>query len=350
MLEKSELLQENAALVTLLRTIDKSRDTWSSIAEKVVRQGSAIQVFEHELDPQHHRLDDPDEDDEYDDRTQMMLLGEDEVPVTTQRRAQLLQAHEEAETLVRNWEKQGLDMVSVLDERYPLSLREVVDMPPFLFSKGRFLSPNQQDMGVSVVGSRNAGSEALHFASDVATMLVSKGLTVIAGLALGVDAEAHRRALEERGRTVAFIGTGIGKYYPAKNRELQELIERKGQVFSQFWPWQGPTKWTFPARNATMSGYGIATVIVEAHEYSGTRVQARQAQHHGRPVIIRDAVVDHTQWGERLAHKPNVYVVSNVDDVASAINSIQKVNGELQDAINGLVAQASAYADHVGVG
>ena len=279
-----------------------------------------------------------------------MLLGEDDVPVTTQRRVQLLQAHEEAETLVRNWEKQGLDMVSVLDERYPLSLREVVDMPPFLFSKGRFLSPNQQDMGVSVVGSRNAGSEALHFASDVATMLVSKGLTVIAGLALGVDAEAHRRALEEHGRTVAFIGTGIGKYYPAKNRELQELIERKGQVFSQFWPWQGPTKWTFPARNATMSGYGIATVIVEAHEYSGTRVQARQAQHHGRPVIIRDAVVDHTQWGERLAHKPNVYVVSNVDDVASAINSIQKVNGELQDAINGLVAQASAYADHVGVG
>ena len=350
MLEKSELLQENAALVALLRTIDKSHDTWSSTAEKVVRQGSAIQVFEHELDPQHHRLDDPDEDDEYDDRTQMMLLGEDEVPVTTQRRAQLLQAHEEAETLVRNWEKQGLDMVSVLDERYPLSLREVVDMPPFLFSKGRFLSPNQQDMGVSVVGSRNAGSEALHFASDVATMLVSKGLTVIAGLALGVDAEAHRRALEEHGRTVAFIGTGIGKYYPAKNRELQELIERKGQVFSQFWPWQGPTKWTFPARNATMSGYGIATVIVEAHEYSGTRVQARQAQHHGRPVIIRDAVVDHTQWGERLAHKPNVYVVSNVDDVASAINSIQKVNGELQDAINGLVAQASAYADHVGVG
>ena len=350
MLEKSELLQENAALVALLRAIDKSRDTWSSIAEKVVRQGSAIQVFEHELDPQHHRLDDPDEDDEYDDRTQMMLLGEDEVPVTTQRRAQLLQAHEEAETLVRNWEKQGLDMVSVLDERYPLSLREVVDMPPFLFSKGRFLSPNQQDMGVSVVGSRNAGSEALHFASDVATMLVSKGLTVIAGLALGVDAEAHRRALEEHGRTVAFIGTGIGKYYPAKNRELQELIERKGQVFSQFWPWQGPTKWTFPARNATMSGYGIATVIVEAHEYSGTRVQARQAQHHGRPIIMRDAVVDHTEWGKRLVDKPNVYVVSNVDEVANAIDSIQEVNSDLQDAINGIVAQASAYANSVGVG
>lgn len=347
MLEKSELLQENAALVALLRTIDKSRDTWSSIAEKVVRQGSAIQVFEHELDPQHHRLDDPDEDDEYGDRTQMMLLGEDDVPVTRQRRVQLLQAHKEAEASVHNWEKQGLDMVSVLDERYPLSLREVVDMPPFLFSKGRFLSPNQQDLGVSVVGSRNAGSEALHFASDVATMLVSKGLTVIAGLALGVDAEAHHRALQEHGRTVAFIGTGIEKYYPAKNRQLQDLIERKGQVFSQFWPWQEPTKWTFPARNATMSGYGIATVIVEAHKYSGTRVQARQAQHHGRPIIIRDVVVDHTKWGNRLAHKPNVYVVSNVDDVARAINSIQRVDGELQDAIKGLITQASAYAKRV---
>ena len=347
MLKKSELLQENAALIALLRTIGKSHDTWSSIPEKVARQGSAIQVFEHELDPQHHRLDDPDEDDEYGDRTQMMLLGEDDVPVTTQRRVQLLQAHKEAEALVHNWEKHGLDMVSVLDERYPLSLREVVDMPPFLFSKGRFLSPNQQDLGVSVVGSRNAGPEALHFASDVATMLVSKGLTVIAGLALGVDAEAHHRALQEHGRTVAFIGTGIGKYYPAKNRQLQDLIGRKGQVFSQFWPWQEPAKWTFPARNATMSGYGIATVIVEAHEYSGTRVQARQAQHHGRPIIIRDVVVDHTEWGNRLAHKPNVYVVSNVDDVARAINSIQRVNGELRDAINGLIAQASDYAKRV---
>lgn len=234
MLKKSELLQENTALVALLRTIDKSHNTWSSIAEKVVRQGSAIQVFEHELDPQHHRLDDPDEDDEYDDLIQSTLLGEDDIPITTQRRVQLLQAHKEAEALVHDWDKQGLDMVSVLDERYPLSLREVVDMPPFLFSKGRFLSPNQQDLGVSVVGSRNAGSEALHFASDVATMLVSKGLTVIAGLALGVDAEAHHRALQEHGRTVAFIGTGIGKYYPAKNRQLQDLIERKGQVFSQF--------------------------------------------------------------------------------------------------------------------
>ena len=345
MLNTSELLQENAALVALLRSIDKSHDTWSSIAEKVVRQGSAIQVFEHELDPQHHRLDDPDEDAEYDDRSQTTLLGEDDLPITTQRRVQLLQAHKEAETLVHDWGKQGLDMVSVLDERYPLSLREVVDMPPFLFSKGRFLSPNQQDMGVSVVG-----PEALHFASDVATMLVSKGLTVIAGLALGVDAEAHHRALQEHGRTVAFIGTGIGKYYPAKNRHLQELIERKGQVFSQFWPWQGPTKWTFPARNATMSGYGIATVIVEAHEYSGTRVQARQAQHHGRPIIMRDAVVDHTEWGKRLVDKPNVYVVSNVDEVANAINSIQEVNSDLQDAINGIVAQASAYANSVGMG
>jgi len=252
MLKKSELLQENAALVALLRTIGKSHDTWSSIAEKVVRQGSAIQVFEHELDPQHHRLDDPDEDDEYEYRIQSTLLGEDDIPITTQRRVQLLQARKEAEALVHDWHKQGLDMVSVLDERYPLSLREVVDMPPFLFSKGRLLSPNQQDTGVSVVGSRNAGSEALHFASDVATMLVSKGLTVIAGLALGVDSEAHHRALQEHGRTVAFIGTGIGKYYLAKNRQLQDLIECKGQVFSQFWPWQEPAKWTFPTRNATM--------------------------------------------------------------------------------------------------
>lgn len=344
MSDKESLLRENAALVALLNTIDKTKDTWNSIADKVERQGSAIDVYQHELDPKHHQLNDADED-IYGDYREGALFNEDDVPVTEERKNQLKRALSNATEQVMDWDRQGLDFVSVLDDRYPPRLHEVVDMPPFLFETGNFNEQDRKDMGVSVVGSRKANPESLRFAADVSSMLVGRGLTVIAGLAAGVDGAAHQRALDEHGRTVAFIGTGITRYYPAENRHLQERIEHEGQVFSQFWPWQGPTKWTFPARNASMSGYGVATVIVEANEHSGTRAQARQAQHHGRPIIIRDTVVEQTKWGKRLEGNPSVYVVSTVEDVSRAIDVILDSDSLLEDTMRRMITQATEYTN-----
>lgn len=115
-------------------------------------------------------------------------------------------------------------------------------------------------------------------------------LSVIAGLAEGIDTAAHRAALVAGGRTVAFIGTGIDKRYPAANIEIHDEIAHSGLVLSQFYPGAGPTKHTFPMRNVLMSGYGLATIVVEAGEYSGSRIQARTAGEHGRPVILTDSV------------------------------------------------------------
>ncbi|MCT6837826.1 MAG: DNA-protecting protein DprA [Bifidobacteriales bacterium] len=343
--DQERLLHENAALVALLNTVDKKKgDTWTSIAEKVERQGSAIDVYMHELDPQHHQLNDDDED-SYDASSDGALFSEEDLPVTEERKRQLTLALSVANRQVLDWEREGLNFISVLDPRYPLRLREVVDMPPFLFEKGNFNEIDDSDKGVSIVGSRKASSEALSFAADVSSMLVERCMTVIAGLAAGVDSAAHRQALDEGGRTVAFIGTGITKSYPAKNRGLQEEIESRGQVFSQFWPWQGPTKWTFPARNASMSGYGVATVIVEAGEYSGTRVQARQAQHHGRPIILRDKVVEQTKWGNRLANRPNVYVASSVADVSHYVDAILQSDIKMENTIKKMIADATDDAN-----
>ena len=101
-------------------------------------------------------------------------------------------------------------------------------------------------------------------ATNIANCLVSEGLTVISGLAAGIDAAAHRAALDALGCTVAFIGTGMNRSYPAENKDLQAQIVEHGLVMSQFWPDGPPQKQNFLMRNAIMSGYGLATIVVEA--------------------------------------------------------------------------------------
>lgn len=334
-MDGQQLLHENAALVALLNTIDRKRDSWTSIADTIERIGSATAVFDHELDPKNNKLFDEENPEDLENSEPTLFDAVE--PPAPERIDTLRKALRSAETQVRQWADEGLDFISVLDERYPNRLRQVVDLPPFLFANGTL---KQDDMGVSVVGSRKASPEALAFASDTASMLVSRKLTVIAGLASGIDAAAHRQALGESGRTVAFIGTGINRHYPAGNHQLQDEIadrESGGLVLSQFWPDQGPTRYTFPMRNASMSGYGIATVVVEASEHSGTRIQARQAQHHGRPVILRDTVVENTEWAKRLRTRPGVYVASTVQGVANALDEILGLNDSLDDAIDHLI-------------
>ena len=336
MVAQDRLLEENAALVALLNTIDERRDTWSSIANAVAHQGSAIAVFDHEMDPVRNPLID---DDPLHDSGDLALFGEDEVPPTAERRLTLGKALESAHREVEDWRRRGLDFVSVLDDRYPNRLRQVADMPPFLFADGTMI---QDELAVSVVGSREASPEALGFARETASMLVADRFTVIAGLAAGIDTAAHEQTLAAGGRTVAFIGTGITKQYPRQNQALQHEIARRGLVLSQFWPDQEPTKDTFPMRNASMSGYGVATVVVEAHEYSGTRIQARQAQQHGRPVILRDTVAANTEWGRKLANRPGVYVASTVDQVHGTLMQILHLGDELDHAIDRLISASIA--------
>jgi DNA processing protein len=112
------------------------------------------------------------------------------------------------------------------------------------------------------------------------------------------------------GRTVATIGTGLDHTYPKSNLELQQEINSAGLALGQFRPEQGPTQWTFPMRNATVSGYACASVIAEASEHSGTRIQGRVAFAHWRPVILTLMVAETTTWGPELTERPGVHVVS----------------------------------------
>jgi DNA processing protein len=169
---------------------------------------------------------------------------------------------------------------------------------------------------------------------SAARLLAQRGLTVIGGLAEGIDTAAHKEALRLGARTVAVIGTGIRRCYPASNRALQDEIAAKGLVVSQFYPDQPPTQTTFPMRNGTMSGYGLATIVAEAGEHSGSRIQARKAADHGRRVIRARRVAASTEWGARMASEPGVAVAGTEREMAAAIDQVlEDSNNEFLQAL-----------------
>jgi len=295
---------EYIALIAMMLERDKP---WSEIASLVAFEGSATAV--------RNRLHQP------------TLFNDDS--------GSLL----DAEQLLNEWESRSLKFVTVLDPTYPRRLLDIRETPPLLFYQGTISS---HDDGMSIVGSRAASPQALSLAYEISSLLVARNLTVISGLAGGIDAVAHRAALDCGGRTVAVIGTGIDRYYPAENESLQREIGERGLVLSQFLPSAAPTKKTFPMRNATMSGYGFATIVVEAGEYSGTRVQARQAGEHGRPVILLRSVVDSTTWGDALNGQPGVYVVGSRQELLDAVDEVRLAPSLLDDALFALMEPALA--------
>lgn len=278
--------------------------TWNAIAAEVHVAGDAVSVWQK--------------------------LNDDGAMVAD---PQVAVALERARHEVQQWEQGGLRMLTLLDEEYPSRLLDIRETPPVLFARGDLVP---EDRGMSVVGSRRASRRGHQIAATAAELLVSKGLTVIAGLAAGIDTTAHRAALDADGRTVAMIGTGITRYYPAENRALQDEIAARGLVLSQFWPEAHPTRQSFPIRNAAMSGYGMGTVIIEASETSGTRIQARLAVEHGRPVILSDMVVEQTKWGQALVDRPGVRVVSGADDLDRTIDEVLDEQSALSRALEGI--------------
>lgn len=296
---------ERAALVALLRAQPQGLN-WGDLTAKVAESGSARKVW-------HHYYPDT-------------LFGENDASVILRT----------AQSDVKAWMNDDFRFLTFVDDDYPARLRDVRQMPPVVFTQGHLVGA---DRGVSVVGSRKASPVALNFARETAKLLVERGLTVVAGLAEGIDTAAHEAALQALGRTVAVIGTGIRKRYPAANKSLHTaIVERGGLVLSQFWPDSPPTKWSFPVRNAVMSAYGLATVVVTAGEHSGTRIQAREAIAHGRPVILGAAVTRETRWGAALVNQPGVRVAGSPTEVMRHLDAILNVNSRVAE----LLTSASA--------
>jgi DNA processing protein len=145
---------------------------------------------------------------------------------------------------------------------------------------------------------------------------------VISGLAAGIDTAAHTATLARGGRTVAVIGTGLARSYPPQNEALQRRIASECAVVSQFWPDAPPSRRSFPMRNAVMSGITLATVVVEASETSGARMQARLARAQGRPVFLLASLVERQQWAREYAAQPGTHVVRSPEEITTVVERL----------------------------
>jgi DNA processing protein len=231
---------------------------------------------------------------------------------------------------LERWERAGIRLISVLDPEYPSNLRMIHQRPPVLFLRGT--TDARDATSVAVVGTRKASPRGLDQARELGVGLAARGIPVISGLAAGIDTAAHTAALGAGGRTVAVIGTGIDRVYPSQNAKLQEEIATKGLVISQFLPGAPPTRTSFPMRNAVMSGYALASVIVEAAYQSGARMQARLALQHGRHVFLMRTLLEH-DWARGYAQRPGVTVVGNADNVFEGLRRLAAESAESTELV-----------------
>lgn len=296
--------EERAALLALLDERPAllgeraGKTLWSTIASEVSRRGSALAVWHDAHPPAPPTL------------ALEGSIGADDSE---------LRFKMASEQLTEWQESAQFNLITVLDAEYPLALRGIHQMPPVLFVKGKL---RRDEVGVSVVGSRQATQRGLSVAAHVAEGLAQRGISVISGLAEGIDGAAHEATLRVGGRPIGVIGTGINRVYPASHRELHGRVAAAGALVSQFLPDAPPTKQSFPMRSVTMSGLGRASVIVEAGEHSGTRIQARVAVEHGRPVILTDFVANETKWGQALKDRPGVYVAGGTAEVLDIVERV----------------------------
>ena len=174
----------------------------------------------------------------------------------------------------------GYRAVTLADAEYPEGLAGVPDPPPALFVGGRM----PEEPAIAIVGSRKASATALGAARALGSALGERGVCVVSGLALGVDAAAHQGALEAGGSTVGVLGCGIDGVYPRSHRELFGLVKNAGGIISEYGLGEPPLRWRFPARNRVISGLSACVVVVEAPEQSGSLITARHATDAGRDV------------------------------------------------------------------
>ncbi len=177
----------------------------------------------------------------------------------------------------------GISILADTDESYPRMLKEIADPPGVLFMFGELLP--QDAMSIAIVGTRHATHYGLQQAERLASGLSRAGLTIVSGMARGVDAAAHRGALTAGGRTIAVLGSGLLNIYPPEHKELAVDIADHGAVLSEAPPRREPFSGAFPQRNRLITGLSLGVIVVEASERSGALISARHAMEQNREVF-----------------------------------------------------------------
>jgi DNA processing protein len=230
------------------------------------------------------------------------------------------------EAAEREWtacRERGVDLIWQDDARYPEALGRTADPPPVLYCRGE-LRPADA-LAVAIVGSRRCTPYGLKIAEQLATGLVQAGLTVVSGLARGIDAAAHRGALQAGGRTLAVFATGLATVYPPEHGELAIDITKQGALLTESPLHQAPVPGLFPQRNRIVSGLSLGVIVVEASRSSGALHTARHAMEQNREVFAVPGRIDSdASLGCLDLIRDGVMLIRDVDDVLAALGPLTK--------------------------
>jgi DNA processing protein len=233
----------------------------------------------------------------------------------------------------------GIDFVAWNGSGYPDALRQLPDMPPGLWYRGR-LECLAQRPAVAIVGSRAGSPVAIETATHLGRGLAERGIAVVSGLARGVDSAAHRGALLGGGVTVGVLGSGLSRLYPAEHRELAAAIAKQGLVVSEYPPAMPALPFHFPLRNRIISGLSRAVVVIEAAEKSGSLITASCALEQGKEVMaVPGNVLSGRNRGGHALIRDGAAIVETVDDILEQLGWTDLGSPDVNDC------QATASGD-----
>ena len=211
-------------------------------------------------------------------------------------------------------ERRGCKIITIRDESYPANLKAIYAPPQLLYVKGDLLTADS--LAVSIVGTRSATDYGRAVAEQLGSQLAARGVTVISGMAYGIDTAAHTGALNGGGRTIAVMGNGLDVIYPARNLRLLEKIVDSGAAISEFPMGMKPLRSNFPRRNRVVSGISLGTLVVEAPKRSGALITAEYALNQGREVFAVPGRIDsEASGGTHGLIKQGAKLVESVEDI-----------------------------------
>ncbi|WBW49711.1 DNA-processing protein DprA [Peptoniphilus equinus] len=254
-----------------------------------------------------------------------VLFEADLSPLAPSVRAKLKTYQPEVlERLKATLERERITALTLADAAYPMALRTIENPPAALYVRGDLSL--EFTCGVGIVGSRKATAYGHSVVNYIVDGLQAADVTVISGMAYGIDALAHTRALENDLPTIAVLGSGVDVIYPKANRQLYENLVVRGAVISEYAPGTPPNSFRFPRRNRIISGLSRAIVVVEAMEKSGSLITARLGAEQGREVFaVPGAINNPASFGTNRLIRDGALILSDVEDLLSVLPKRRKV-------------------------
>lgn len=227
--------------------------------------------------------------------------------------------HVDLEKVSAKIDSQGIQILTWEDEAYPQRLKEIDQPPPVLYIRGQYLPDDL--FAVGIVGTRRVTPYGRQITEELSSFLAANGITVISGLARGVDAIAHQTTLKAGGRTIGVLGSGVDRIYPPEHRALAEKMMEHGAIISDYAPGTPPDAANFPPRNRIISGLSLAVVVIEAGETSGALITAEFAAEQGREVFaVPGSILAPQSKGTNKLIQRGALPLLSVDDLMQALD------------------------------